>query len=397
MINDNQMDSSTNQLLSRGVDEVIDVKHLEQQLKLKKKLRVKLGIDPTSPNIHIGRAVVLWKLREFQELGHQVVFIVGDFTGQIGDTSDKDAERPMLTEEQIKTNLKTYFAQAFKILDKNKTETHYNSKWLKKLGFLEIGKMADCFGLHEISSRELIKKRMDAGKRVSLREVLYPLLQGYDSVAVKADVELGGTDQRFNLLAGRTIQPIYKQAPQDILITKLLEGTDGRKMSSSWGNVINLTDEPNDMFGKVMSLKDELMIKYFELATRVPLSEISELEKQLKKGENPRNVKVRLAKELVTLYHGKKAAEMAVAEFEKVFTNKEKPTDISQVRVKSQGILDLLVETKLALSKSEARRLVEQGGVKLNDKVIKEWDAKPEFESGEILQVGKRKFVKLVK
>src|SRR3989338_4238607 len=192
-----------NSILSRGVEEIIDRNHLEQALKSGKKLRVKLGIDPTSPNIHIGRAVVLWKLRAFQELGHKVVFIVGDFTGLIGDTSDKDAERPMMSESELKKNMKTYFAQAFKILDKKKTETHYNSEWLKKLGFKEIGEMADQFGLNEFTARENVAKRMKAGKRVSLREVLYPLMQGYDSVAIKADVELGGTDQRFNLLAGR--------------------------------------------------------------------------------------------------------------------------------------------------------------------------------------------------
>lgn len=226
-------DEKIQNLLQKGVVEIIHKDHLLKALKSGKKLRVKLGIDPTSPNIHIGRAVVLWKLRAFQELGHQVVFIVGDFTGQIGDTSDKDAERPMLSEAEIKKNLKTYFEQAYKILDKKKTEVHYNSTWLKGLGFAEIGRLANMFGLHEFSSRENIAKRMNAGKRVSLRELLYPLMQGYDSVAVKADVELGGTDQRFNVLAGRAIQEGYGMKPQDILITQLIEGTDGRKMSSS--------------------------------------------------------------------------------------------------------------------------------------------------------------------
>ena len=386
-----------NELLTRGVDEVIDRKHLEQKLKSGKKLRIKLGIDPTSPNIHIGRAVQLWKLRAFQELGHQVVFIVGDFTGLIGDTSDKDAERPMLSPEQVRANLKTYFKQAFKILDKKETEAYYNSKWLKKLGFIEIGRMANLFGLNEFQSRENIAKRLAGGKRVSMRELLYPLMQGYDSVAMKADVEIGGTDQRFNLLAGRTIQPAYGQVPQDIVMNKLLEGTDGRKMSSSWGNVINITDEPNDIFGKVMSVSDDLIIKYFKLATRVGLKEIAEFEALLKNGENPRNIKIRLGGELVTLYHGSKAAQKATREFEKVFTNKEKPTDISEMKVKSQNILDILVETKMAPSKSEARRLVQQGGVKLNDQIIKEWDTKIDVEDGQILQAGKRKFIKLIK
>lgn len=391
------MDKKYEELLNRGVEEVIDRKHLEQQLASGKKLRIKLGIDPTSSNIHIGRAVVLWKLRQFQELGHKVIFIIGDFTGLIGDTSDKDSERPMLTEKQIKENLKGYLKQAGKILDLDKTESHFNSKWLKKLGFLDICKQADKFGLNEFISRENIAKRMKDGKRVSLREVLYPLMQGYDSVAIKSDVELGGTDQRFNLLAGRTLQRANGQEPQDVITMTLLEGADGRKMSSSWGNVINLTDEPNDMFGKVMRVDDSLMIKYFNLATKVSLKDIAQIEKELKKGTNPRLLKKRLAEEIVTLYHGKKLAAAASDEFDRVFSQKEKPSDIPEMKVKSQNIIDLLVETKMAPSKSEARRLVQQHAVKLNDQVIEEWDAELDIETGQILQAGKRKFIKLKK
>jgi tyrosyl-tRNA synthetase len=391
------MDKKFEEVLTRGVEEVVDRQGLEKKLAGGKKLRVKLGIDPTSGNIHIGRAVVLWKLRQFQELGHKVVFIIGDFTGLIGDTSDKDSERPMLTEKQIKENLKGYLQQAAKIIDVKKAETHYNSKWLKKLGFHEIGKMADQFGLNEFISRENIARRMKEGKRVGLREVLYPLMQGYDSIAVKADVELGGTDQRFNLLAGRTLQKAYGQEPQDIVTMTLMEGTDGRKMSSSWGNVININDEPNDMFGKTMRVDDKLMIKYFTLATRVPLDEVAGFEKKLKKGANPRVLKKRLAEEIVTLYHGKKAATAASEEFDRVFSQKEKPSDIAEMKVKSQNIVDLLVETGMAPSKSEARRLVQQGGVKLNDQVVTEWDAKLDIESGQVLQAGKRKFMKLKK
>lgn len=386
------MKDNFDELLSRTVNEVIDRKSVLAKLSSGKKLRVKLGIDPTSPNIHIGRAVVLWKLRAFQELGHQVVFIVGDFTGLIGDTSDKDSERPMLDEKTVKANMKGYFDQAFKILDPKKTETHYNSEWLKKLGFVEIAQMANRFGLHEFSSRENIAKRMKAGKHVSLRELMYPLMQGYDSVAVKSDIELGGTDQRFNLLAGRAIQPLYKQEPQDILMVDLLEGMDGRKMSSSWGNVINITDEPNDMFGKVMSLNDNLVMKYFEYATRLPLAEVKKIEKELKGGVNPRDIKKRLGVEIVTLYHDSKKAETAVSEWEKVFSNKEKPTDIPEVKVKSKAIIDVLVETKLAASKSEARRLLDQKGVKIDDAVVSE-DAT--VKSGNLIQVGKRRFVKI--
>lgn len=382
------------ELLTRGVEEVIQGPHLETALNSGKKLRIKFGIDPTSPNIHIGRAVVLWKLRAFQELGHKVVLIIGDFTGIIGDTSDKDAERPMLTEAQVKSNLKNYFNQAFKILDKSKTETHFNSKWLKKLGFAEIGTMANLFGLHEFESRENIAKRLKAGKRVSLRELLYPLMQGYDSVAIKADVELGGTDQRFNLLAGRTIQPLYKQKPQHILTMQLLEGTDGRKMSSSWGNVINLTDSVKDMFGKVMSIQDELIEKYFILATRVPLTEIKEV---IKKNKNPRDQKLILATELTALYYGKKLAEEAKNNFLAQFQDKQIPTDIKEVKVSpgKHQLVGLLVTLGLAVSNSEARRLIQQNGVKLNGELPKNSDVTIEKSNNLLIQVGKRKFIKI--
>lgn len=388
--------SKINELLTRGVDEVIDRKRLEEKLNSGKKLRLKLGIDPTSPNIHIGRAVVLWKLRAFQELGHKIVLIIGDFTGLIGDTSDKESERPMLTEKKVKENLKGYLKQAGKILDLSKTESHHNSEWLKKLGYLEIGKQADQFGLGEFIARENIAKRMSAGKRVSLREVLYPLMQGYDSVAIKADVEFGGTDQRFNLLAGRELQRYYGQEPQDILTMQLLEGLDGRKMSSSWGNVINVTDEPNDMFGKVMSLSDELLTKYFIFAApTVPMTEILDRKGNSLVASEPYANKKRLAKEIVTLYHGAKAASVAQDEFEKVFSKKEKPTEMPEMKFKSTDILSILEEAKLVASKSEARRLVEQGGVKIDDRPVKDPKDKPVLKSGSVIQVGKRKFVKV--
>lgn len=384
------------EILERGVAEIVERKSLEKLLGSGKKLRVKLGIDPTSPNIHVGRAVVLWKLRAFQELGHQVVFICGDFTGLIGDTSDKEAERPMLSEAQIQQNIKSYFAQAGKIIDAKKAEMHYNSKWLKKLGFLEIGKMADAFSLHEFASRELIKKRLDAGKRVSLRELLYPLMQGYDSVAVKADIELGGTDQRFNLLAGRTIQPLYGMQPQNIITTELLEGTDGRKMSSSWGNVINLVDLPQDMFGKVMSIKDELIEKYFTLATRMPRKDIREI---LQAEKNPRDQKLQLAYEITAMYHGKVDAKKAWQGFLAQFSRKELPSEIPEKSLKpgQYGLVDLLSESGLASSKTEARRLIQQGGVKVSQEVVKTdmvvvLKARQEI----LLQVGKRKHLRLV-
>lgn len=382
-------------ILQRGVEETIHKKSLEKKLAGKKKLRVKLGIDPTSPNIHIGRAVVLWKLRAFQDLGHQVVFIVGDFTGQIGDTSDKDAERPMLTEAEIAKNVKTYLDQAYKILDKDKTEAHYNSTWLKKLGFAEIGHLANMFGLHEFSARENIAKRMKAGKRVSVRELLYPLMQGYDSVAVKADIELGGTDQRFNLLAGRTIQEAYGMPQQDVMMMELLEGTDGRKMSSSWGNTINLNDAPDLMFGKVMSIDDKLMDRYFTLATNTLWQHMEEIKKS---NDNPRDQKLILAHAIVEQYHGSNAARKAHENFVSQFSKKELPSDIPEMKVKAgtYSLAELLVRLKLAASKSEARRLIEQGGVKINQVKVIEKPLTIGKKNNLTVQVGKRKFVKII-
>jgi len=344
----------------------------------------------------LGRSIPLLKLKDFQELGHQIVFIVGDFTGVIGDTSDKDSERPMLTAEVIKKNMKDYTKQAGKIIDLSKCEVHYNSEWLKKLTNDKLGELADQFSLAEFIARENIKKRLDAGKRVSLRELLYPLLQGYDSVMVASDVELGGTDQRFNLLAGRELQKHFKQGPQDVIMTVLMEGTDGRKMSSSWGNTINLTDEPNNMLGKVMSINEDLIIKYFTLATRVSMAEVKDYEKQLKAGGNPRDVKAKLAKEIVRIYHGEKLASIAEEAFNKQFKNKELPDDIAEVKIKpgSWKIDDLLVELKLVSSKTEARRMVEQGAIRIDgEKIINfgEIQVKP----GIVAQVGKRKFAKI--
>lgn len=380
------------ELLTRGVEEVIDREHLRKNLLTGKKLRVKLGIDPTSPNIHLGRAGALWKLRAFQDLGHKVIFIVGDFTGIIGDTSDKDSERPMLSEAEVKKNIKTYFAQAGKIIDVKKAEMRYNSKWLKKLGFLEIGRMASAFGLHEFESRENIRNRLKTGKRVSLRELLYPIMQGYDSVAVKADVEIGGTDQRFNLLAGRTVQPLYGQAPQDILTRTLIEGTDGRKMSSSWGNTINIVDSPQEMFGKTMSMPDTLMEKYFVLATNLPMDEIHEIKKMI----NPRDQKARLAFEIVKMYHGEKEAKKAREDFDKTFSQKEWPLDAKKMKLGQMPILDLLVAGELAESKSEAKRLVGQGAVKIDGVVEKDWQKVITPATGMKIQVGPRRFLELL-
>ncbi len=382
------------QTLSRGVEEVIDRNDLEKKLNSGKKLRVKLGIDPTSPNIHIGRSIPLLKLRDFQELGHQIVFIVGDFTGVIGDTSDKDSERPMLTEETIQTNIKNYATQAGKIIDLEKCEVCYNSSWLKNLNYLEITKQANIFSLNEFISRENINKRLKEGKRISLRELLYPLMQGYDSVKIKADVEVGGTDQRFNLLTGREMQRYYKLEPQNIITNPLIEGTDGRKMSSSFGNTVNLLDCPNDMFGKIMSIRDELIIRYFTLLTRVDIKTITDHEKEMKDGENPRNIKIKLAHEIVRMYHTKQKAVDAEKNFINTFSKKQTPKELEEFKPKNYNIVSVLVESKLASSNSEARRLIIQGGVKINNEKIIEEDFV--VKSNSILQKGKLKYLKII-
>lgn len=381
------------EVLSRGVEEVIDKENLKKKLLSGKTLRIKLGIDPTSPNIHIGRAIPLLKLRDFQNLGHKVVLIIGDFTGIIGDTSDKDSERPMLDAKTIKENLKTYVKQAGKILDMRKCEVKYNSQWLKKLGWLDVANMANLFSVHEFTAREVISKRLAAGKRVSHLEMMYPLMQGYDSVAVKADVELGGTDQRFNLLAGRDIQKYYKQEPQDIMTNPLIEGTDGRKMSSSWGNTINLFDSADEMFGKTMSIPDELIVKYFTLTTRVPLAEIEEIKKM----SNPRDQKAKLAFEIVKMYHGEALAKKAEEEFNTVFKSGGLPTEIPvfETDKKAYPILDLLFDAKLAESKNDAKRVIEGGGVQINDEKITDWKQEITLQNDMVIKFGKRKFVKI--
>lgn len=361
------------ELLTRGVTEVINREHLEKALGSGKQLRIKLGIDPTSPNIHLGRAVCLFKLRDFQKLGHKVVFLIGDFTGIIGDTSDKDSERPMLSEEIVQENMKSYVAQAGKILDLDQVEVRNNSEWLSKLGYKEITEQANIFSISDFIARENIKKRLDAGKHISLREVLYPLMQGYDSVAVKADVELGGTDQRFNLLSGRALQAHYGQEPQDFVMTSILPGTDGRKMSSSWGNTINLTDSARDMFGKLMSIPDNLIMDYFIHVTRVEMDKIAEYEKQLKSGANPRDIKMILAETIVEMFYSKDEAEAEKDWFIKTFSQKQTPTDIPKVQIgKDKDTIMEILKVCFAGERSngDIRRLLEQNAISIGDKTI---------------------------
>jgi len=377
------------ELLSRGVAEVVVKDVLRKQLLSGKRLRVKLGIDPTSPHVHLGRAVSLLKLRDFQELGHQAVLIVGDFTAVIGDTSDKEAERPMLARDVIEQNQKSYFAQIGKLIDLSRAEFRHNSEWLEPLKYREIGEHADAFSVADFIARDNIKRRLDAGKRVSLREVLYPLMQGYDSVAVRADVELGGMDQKFNLLAGRTLQEKYGQKPQNIVMNPLIEGTDGRKMSSSWGNTISLTASPADMYGKVMSMSDAQVPTYFEVCTRVPLTEAREVM-----ATHPKDAKMRLAREIVTLYHGAHAAQSAEDSFVAAFSGNGVPADTPEV-VAAAGTPLREALKPIVSSTSELRRLVDAGAVsKIGGESFSSIDAP--IERTTTLRIGKHRFLKIV-
>lgn len=386
------------ELLTRGVEEVIDKEEVIKALRSGKQLRVKLGTDPTSPNLHLGRAIQILKLKDFQDLGHKAVIIVGDFTGLVGDTSDKDAERPMLDSKTIKHNLKTYKEQIGKIIDLSKAEFHFNSKWLSKLTFAEIGELASVFSVNSFIQRDIIRRRLVAGKRVSLHEVLYPIMQGYDSVIVKADIELGGTDQKFNLLAGRDLQKKFGQKEQNIVMGPLVEGTDGRKMSSSWGNTINLLDAPADMYGKVMSVRDDLIMRYFELMTRTSRESMHEYEKQLKAGENPKKVKQSLALEIVRMYHGDKAALAAEDAWQKTFSEGAIPTDVKTIKVKLKiPLVEILMKEGIVASKSEFRRLIEEGAIKFKGTLEEKRIIDPNTMIGETgaLRIGKKRFLKI--
>lgn len=387
-------------LLTRGVTEVIDAKHLEEALLSGRKLRVKHGIDPTGPKIHLGRAVALRKLREFQDLGHTIVLILGDFTAQIGDPSDKLSKRPMLTPAQVRENLKNYKQQLGKILDLKKVEIQFNSRWLNKLKFREVIELAEIFSVQQMLERSNFKQRFLNHEEISLREFMYPLMQGYDSVAVRADVEIGGFDQLFNLKAGRIIQKHFGQKEQDILMVKMLPGTDGRKMSTSWGNVINIVDEPKDMYGKLMTVRDDLIPEYFLLCTDIAEDEIETLKRQMAQGEmHPRDAKARLAFEIVKIYYGAKAAHEAEEEFQRIFREKQPPKEIAifSVEQPTVSLIDLLVELEFASSRSAAFRLIKQGGLKIDGAVIKDPRALIQVtKTGFVLQAGKRRFVRVV-
>ncbi|MBO7431811.1 MAG: tyrosine--tRNA ligase [Elusimicrobia bacterium] len=377
--------------IRRGTNEIISEEELKKKLSSGKKLRIKLGVDPTAPDLHLGHSVIINKLKVFQDLGHQIVFLIGDFTARIGDPSGRSATRPMMTEEQIMKNIKTYQDQVFKILDREKTEVVFNSKWLNALGIEGLLKLASKHTVAQMLVRDDFEKRFKADIPISIVEFMYPLLQAYDSVALQADVELGGNDQKFNLLLGRDMQRDAGQEPQVVITMPLLVGTDGvKKMSKSYNNYIALNDKPQDMFGKLMSISDELMMFYYELLTQENLDEIKQM--------HPKEAKMKLGSIIVERYWGKEAAENAKSEFNKIFANKDLPTEIEEYKCDKDKIKlsELLFVSKMVSSKNEARRLIEQGGAKVdNEKVTS--DTEIEIKNGMILQAGKRKFKKIVK
>ena len=386
--------------IRRGCHELISEPELVKKLKSGRRLRVKLGLDPTAPDLHLGHTVVLNKLRHFQDLGHEVQFLIGDFTGMIGDPTGKNQTRPPLTREEILKNAQTYREQVFKILDADKTRILFNSEWSDKLGAEGIIRLAAKYTVSQLLERDDFSRRFSEEKPIALHELLYPLMQGYDSVAMKADVELGGTDQKFNLLVGRELQRSFGQEPQCILTLPLLEGLDGvNKMSKSLDNYVGITESPQEMFGKLMSISDELMWRYIELLSFEPLSALRQWRDEVKAGRNPKEIKVLLAKELVGRFHGRDAAEAAEREFEQRFRHGQLPSDLEERVLQSPagglGVTQTLKLAGFAPSVSEARRLVEQGGVRVNGERLT--DAGRKFAPGEscVLQVGKRKAARI--
>jgi len=385
-------------VVERGVVEILPDKESFLKLAKKKKLKIYFGIDPTSPNLHLGHFVPLKKLAEFQQLGHETILLIGDFTAQIGDPSGRDKKREPLTQEQVQRNMKNYKSQFSKVLDLSKTKIAYNSQWLAKMDLRDVLELASHFTVSRLLERDMFQERLKKGQEVWVSEMLYPLLQGYDSVALDVDLEIGATDQKFNMLVGRKLQKIYRKREKFVLTVPLLLGLDGRKMSKTYNNTVNLTDPPNEMFGKIMSLKDELIFEYFRLLTDVPEKEVINMEEAVKEGKlNPRDAKEKLALEIVTFFWGEDKALQAKKEFIKVFREKEIPEDIPTFfsPKTSYPILDLLIYLHLANSKSEAKRLIKQGGVKIDKVVVKDPKIVVEVKEGMVIQVGKRKFARL--
>ncbi len=386
--------------LSRGADEVLPADGLLAKLKQKRPLIVKAGFDPTAPDLHIGHTVLINKMRQFQQLGHDVVFLIGDFTGMIGDPSGRSAVRPPLSPDEIKANAATYEAQIFKILDKDKTRVEFNSTWMGKMDAAGLIRLAARHTVARMLERDDFNKRYAGGQPISIHEFLYPLVQGYDSVQLKADVELGGTDQKFNLLVGRQLQQDYGQEPQVVMTTPLLEGLDGvQKMSKSLHNYIGITDPPGEMFGKIMSISDDLMWRYFDVLSFRSLDDIAELRRSVEAGLNPRDAKFELGTEIVARFHNEALAESAKAEFISRFQQGAMPDDISEIALQSQdgqlGIAHLLKGAGLVSSTSEAFRMIDQGAVRIDGQRIDDRSLQIAAGSSNVYQVGKRRFARV--
>jgi tyrosyl-tRNA synthetase len=388
------------EITKRGCSELIIEAEFVEKLKKGRPLRVKAGFDPTAPDLHLGHTVLINKLRQLQDLGHHIIFLIGDFTGLIGDPTGKNATRPPLTHEQIVENAKTYQAQVFKILDPAKTEVAFNSTWMDKLTSVDMIRLAAKYNVARMLERDDFGKRYKSGQPIAIHEFLYPLVQGYDSVALKADLELGGTDQKFNLLVGRELQKDYGQLSQCILTMPLLEGLDGvNKMSKSLGNYIGITESPEQIFGKLMSISDELMWRYLELLSFESLATIGSWKEEVAVGRNPRDIKVIFAQEIVTRFHDRTAAAKALADFEARFKQGEIPDDIPEVTFSAGGeampIAQILKQAGLTASTSEAMRMIEQGGVKLDGEKISDKALKLSAGGPFVIQVGKRKFARV--
>ncbi len=387
-------------LIKRGADELLIEAELVERLKSGRPLRVKAGFDPTAPDLHLGHTVLINKLRHFQELGHHVLFLIGDFTGMIGDPSGKNTARPPLSRAQVMQNAETYQEQVFKILDPKKTEICFNSTWFDPLGAGGLVKLAALHTVARMLERDDFAKRYQAGQPIAIHEFLYPLCQAYDSVALKADIELGGTDQKFNLLVGREIQKHYGQAPQCVLMMPLLEGLDGvNKMSKSLGNYVGIHEHPHDIFGKLMSISDDLMWRYYDLLSFRPLEEVLVFKREIESGRNPREIKVLLAQEMVTRFHGAPAAQEATADFDARFRHGAIPDDLPELLLNGAGstlgIAQVLKQAGLTPSTSEAFRMIEQGGVKVDGTKITDKHLVFSAQSTFVLQVGKRKFARI--
>ena len=393
-----EREAGIQEVLQRAVAIIEVPEELERMLRGDRPLRVKLGIDPTGPRIHIGRAVPLRKMRQFQRLGHQAVLVVGDFTARVGDASDKNEQRPQLTPEAIHENMRNYEQQIGLVVDVNKAEFRYNSEWLERMDFGDVIRLASHFTVAQMIQRENFHERWEAGTPIGLHELMYPLMQGYDSVALGNDVEIGSTDQLFNVMAGRKLQPVFGQPAQQILLTNMVLGTDGRKMSTSWGNTIFINDAPNDLFGKVMSISDEMIVTYLESCTSVPMAEVRRTADDLATGNaHPNEVKKHLAWAIVREYHGQAAADEALAEWNRVRSQRELPSDMPAVVVRAEeiGIVDLLMLTGAEPSKNQARRDIEQGGVSINGQRIASIHAQVTPHDGDVIKVGKLRFVRL--